>query len=191
MKDQELLLLLKSGVGKKRNKALELIYDRVFPLFSNYVIKNNGSNEIAMDLFQDGVVIFFEKVKSDRFEGNSTISTYLFGICKNLWFQYLKSQMRLSKISPMYDEIIEDLSEEDKENAFFGRVLEQLMEKLDANCRQIIRLYYFEEKSIREIKKIYKLGSDQAAKTKKYRCMLKLISLFKKYDVTKEKLLNN
>ena len=189
MRDTKLILLMKSANHKDRNRAFEVIYDTVFPLFRNYLLKNSGSEEVAMDLFQDAVVIFHEHVILDRFKGNSSISTYLFGISRKLWFQHLKTEKSQLRYS-INEEVTEKISASDQEKVIQGKVIEQLLGQLGANCQKILRLYYIEEKSIAEIKEFYQLGSDQAAKTKKYRCMQKLIELFKKHDITKEKLLN-
>ena len=50
-----------------------------------YVIENNGTKDDALDIFQEALVIFCQKVNDRNFTLTSKPETFLYGIAKNLW----------------------------------------------------------------------------------------------------------
>ena len=60
------------------------------------VLKNNGTEEEAQDIYQDALIVFWEKVVKDELTLTAKISTYLYSICYNLWLKELDRKRRLS-----------------------------------------------------------------------------------------------
>lgn len=190
MTDQEILIKLNSGNTSQQNEAFEAIYLEVYPLIRNFILKNNGSEETSLDLFQDAMVIFYNHIRERRFQGASSVSTYVFGISRNLWRAYLRKEsktIQLEEISQLERVLVSD---EQIELAGVSSVVHRLLGELGENCRKILYMYYFENRSMMEVKEYFDLGSDQAAKTKKYRCMQQLIRLFRKHKITPESILD-
>ena len=124
-----------------------------------------------------------------RFKEASSISTYVFGITNNLWKAYLRKEMkaRQIEISDIGKELV---SEQEHGKVDLSKTMHRLLDELGGNCKKILYMYYYENKSMLEVKKSFDLGSEQAAKTKKYRCMQQLIKLFKKRNITPDSILN-
>ncbi len=55
--------------------------------------------------------------------------------------------------------------------------LEKIFSQLRGECQEILKLFYFESMSMEQIKSVFNLGSTQAAKNKKHRCLQHLIEL--------------
>ena len=49
-----------------REKTLEYLYARTYPVVLHYVKERQGREEDAQDLLQDAIILFFEKVVHDR-----------------------------------------------------------------------------------------------------------------------------
>lgn len=143
------------------------------------VIKNNGSDHEADDLFQETVTKFYSNVQNGLFEEKSSIKTYLYAIARNCWLQHLR------KNKPMMMDSLEDINENQlmaplPDGSYeleqqFGNLIGSLSEA----CREILTDFYYNQLTTKEMKVKYGLSSDQAAKTKKYRCLKKLIDKFK------------
>ena len=58
-----------------------------------------------------------------------------------------------------------------------------LMNELEKDCRDILTEYYFNKKTMAELKDLFNVNSIQAAKNKKWRCMNYLTKLFKEKGV--------
>lgn len=183
LKDAEILALLKEENDKSSNVAFRAIYKQVFPLIRGMVLDTGGSEEQALDIFQDTSLIFFNNVTSGRYKGNSTISTYLYSIARNQWFVQLKKEKRLPRGGSVSEIDISDVSAEDNRELETIKIIEQFFNKLDDGCQRLLKMYYYDNKSMKQIMESFNLGSEQAAKTKKFRCMKKLEGLFKSYRI--------
>ena len=57
------------------------------PVVARYVSKMGGSFDEAKDIFQDALVIYYEKAVESTFELKTTEKAYLLGIAKHLWLK--------------------------------------------------------------------------------------------------------
>jgi hypothetical protein len=57
--DQDLL----DGIKRRDNRTLEFIYQQCYPMIQDLVIRHSGNHEDAQDIFQDAMVIIYNKVK--------------------------------------------------------------------------------------------------------------------------------
>src|SRR3712207_5836847 len=57
-------IALLHGLAKQDRKAVETIYKENFSLIQNLVINNHGSAEDAKDIFQEAMIVLYQKVQS-------------------------------------------------------------------------------------------------------------------------------
>ena len=165
------------GDEKKRKEAISYLYDKCFPSFSRLVLKK-GSNQQAEDLFQDGMAVMYNNIINDVFRGDSRVSTYLISICKNLWLM----ELRTLKNTIDVEELAVSIEQQDLEvDVASLKVLQKL---LNTDCQEILRAFYYENQSMKEIQHQFNLGSEQAAKNKKMRCLKKLMTFIKDKGLT-------
>lgn len=172
--DEEIIFCLKES-EVKRDLALKQMYTRLFPIIKSYIQKNNGSEEDAADIFQDAMIVFYEKVRLDQFQLNSSIRTYLYSVCKHLWLNKLRAQKKVISLSNEG----ESLTIDPIETAIFGsdernNYLMSLMESIGKNCKRILVLYYYDRLKMKEIAEVMNFANDQVAKNKKSSCLKKL-----------------
>ena len=83
------------------------------------VTQNSGDKEDAKDIFQDAMVIIYEKIRLNKLGLSSAFHTFLFSICRNLWLQELTKRKKWNTKEEyelnMTDEFI-DITEELIEN---------------------------------------------------------------------------
>lgn len=188
MSDREIIDALNRHNHRENNSAMDALYQSAFPSVSTYVTKNNGSVEEAHDVFQDALVVFYMKIRRGDFQPASSLNTYLYAISKNLWLKQLRRKKAIKKQAP--DSVLYEFPEEMvlHENQVTVR---KVLELIDSECRQLLLDFYFESKPVKELKVIYKLGSDAATKNKKYRCLQKLVALVKQKKWGREDFLND
>ena len=168
------------GIKNDRNKALSFIYKRYFPLIKNYVKKNSGTEDDAKDIFQEAIVNFYEKVISGNFLLTSSIKTYIFSVCKNMWLKKLRGIKINDDLDNHIDKQIEPpfVFEIDKKALKpLKQILNEQMEKLGKPCKSVLVSYYYMKQSMEEIAK--KLGYDNthSARNQKYKCLQRLKTL--------------
>jgi RNA polymerase sigma factor (sigma-70 family) len=154
-------------------KALEFIYKKYYRMMTKLVITNSGTEEEARDIYQDALVVFWQKATSGKLVMTSKISTYIYSICQNLWRKELDRKKRLSNEE-------KDVSvEQDTETAERNKIVAQCIDQLGETCKKVLMYYYFEEMSMQDIAEKLGFANTDTAKTKKYKCKKKLDELIK------------
>lgn len=169
MKDQEIFEKICQG----DEKSLELIYKKYYRMMTKLVISNSGTEQEAKDIYQEAVVVFWQKAVSGKLVLTSKISTYIYSICQNLWRKELDRKKRLSneeKDSEVH------LSHDEEERA---KIINECIHRLDETCRKVLMYYYFDGMSMQDIADKLGFANTNTAKTKKYKCKKKLDELVK------------
>lgn len=160
-------------IQKGDEKALEFLYKKYYRMMTKLVITNSGTEEEARDVYQDALIVFWQKATSGNLVMTSKISTYIYSICQNLWRKELDRKKRLSneeKDSPV---------SMDTESAEREKIIARCIEQLGDTCKRVLMYYYFEEMSMQDIAEKLGFANTDTAKTKKYKCKKKLDELVK------------
>lgn len=179
MLEDKISAAIVEGTAKERRDAIDFLYQKCYPSIKRLVL-SKGSEQQAEDIFQDGMGIMYKNVLNGKFKQDAKLSTYLISICKNLWLMDLRSK----KIEEI-DVMIVDLPEE-PELSLEEENLVKLQEELNPDCQKILRLFYYDDKSMEEIRVQFDLSSEQAAKTKKYRCLKRLMEIVEEKGLSYE-----
>src|SRR3954462_110814 len=83
-------------ISKGDEKTLEFLYKKYYRMMTKLVITNSGTEDEARDVYQDALVVFWQKATSGNLVLTSKISTYIYSICQNLWRKELDRKKRLS-----------------------------------------------------------------------------------------------
>jgi len=169
MNDSEVLEKIKKG----DESALKYLYKKYFRMMAKLVITNNGTEQEAKDIYQDALIVFWEKVLRGNLVLTSKISTYLYSICLNLWRKELERKRRLSNEERDSPTFIDD---ERKERI---RIVHECINELDETCKRVLMYHYFDGMSMTEIAERCGFANTDTAKTKKYKCKKKLDQIIK------------
>lgn len=154
-------------------KALEFLYKKYYRMMTKMVITNSGTEEEARDIYQDALIVFWQKATSGNLVMTSKISTYIYSICQNLWRKELDRKKRLTNESS-------DASVSmDTESAEREKIIARCIDQLGETCKKVLMYYYFEEMSMQDIADKLGFANTDTAKTKKYKCKKKLDELVK------------
>lgn len=157
--------------------ALRHLYRENFELLSRYIVNNSGSEQDAEDIFQEVMVAFIGLVKAGKFRGESSIRTFLFSLNKNIWLNELKRRGRAEARELKYEKqneqvaVTADMAMELKQTK---SELMEVIEQLGENCKKILMLFYFENKSMKEIVDHLPYENEQVVRNKKSKCLKKL-----------------
>ena len=165
----------------KRNDetVLKDLYLKVYPKAKSYVLKNNGNEEQAKDVFQEAFIICWRNIKEDKFEPHENLEAYLITIVKNKWIDYLRSAkykktVSINGISLLSQKHESDAVQDESQNQRTSVL--QALKQLNSNCQEILNMYYFERLSMKQISTHLGIGS-ASVRNKKYRCIEQLRSL--------------
>src|SRR5690349_24465334 len=58
------------------------------------IINNNGSTDDARDVFQEAMIVLYEKARSGNFELHCQIKTYVYSVSRRIWLKRLQQSRR-------------------------------------------------------------------------------------------------
>ena len=169
MKDSEVLAKIEEG----DESALDFLYKKYYRMMTKLVLTNSGTEDEARDIYQDALIVFWEKAKSGKLVLTSKISTFIYSICLNLWRKELERKSRLS------NEEKDDVDYQDLETRERNRIIRECIDELGDTCRRILMYYYFDGYSMNDIAEKLGYANTDTAKTKKYKCKKRLDDLVK------------
>lgn len=142
-------------------------------MVEKYVIDNSGSGDDARDVFQDAMYLLIKKSEDVAFELTSKLSTFLFGVSKNLWLKQLtKKNLDQKDYAESLD--LDDIDEEDLEQLSKNKKMKDCIGDLGEPCKTIIVQFYFNQTSMKEIADMLHYTNANNAKNQKYKCFMRL-----------------
>jgi RNA polymerase sigma factor (sigma-70 family) len=172
---------LLEGLAHNDRKAIETIYKQHFNMVQSLILSNNGYPDDARDIFQEAMIVLFEKARSGSFELNSQLKTYLYSVCRRLWLKRLSQQQRYSPEVANLEETVpveEDVERHVQRNKDF-LVMEQSLKSLGEPCKSLLEAYYLEKKTMVDIAADFGYTNADNAKNQKYKCLMRLKKMFK------------
>jgi RNA polymerase sigma factor (sigma-70 family) len=171
---------LLDGLAANEKYAIETIYRENYTAIHSFIVKNNGYPEDARDIFQEAMIVLFEKAKTSSFVLSCQIKTYLYSVCKRLWLKRLQQQSRMYPGFELLKETVaveEEIEAHEKQNADFN-LMEKALIKIGEPCKSILEAYYIQKKSMPDIAEAFGYTNADNAKTQKYKCLVRLKKIF-------------
>jgi len=164
------------GIRDHNSEILEYVYRTFFPVIESYIVHNNGNHEQAEDVFQEAMIIVYDRIRSRGLTLSCKFGTYIYAVCKNIWIQERKKYLlHTEKLRRQPLEVHEPGPEEDP---LLARHLEKLFDhhfgQLSEDCRKILTMF-FKDYPIEEIRRRMNYKDIHHAADRKYRCKKSLI----------------
>ncbi len=172
------------NIRSGETEALKKLYKNNYPSIAHFVLNNSGTEEEAKDVYQDSVIIFYEKIQNPSFELNCLVKTFLYSVARRLWLKKLAEKERyVGKVTDFEDFLdFSDLEmQEADENELRFEQMEKALDQIGEPCRTILKDFYIHRLSMQDIaEKMGYTGTDNA-KTQKYKCLQRLKKIFFKH----------
>jgi DNA-directed RNA polymerase specialized sigma24 family protein len=152
---------------QQREDFFMTLYKKAFPIVARYIARMGGSLEAAQDIFQDTLVIYYEKVASGKDEIIANENAYLFSIAKRLW---LRRHNDDSKHEHFNDLDIEDVPDQ---TLATGKILHYLA-TAGKKCMELLKAYYYDNLPVGHIATLFGYSGTHSATVAKYKCLEKI-----------------
>lgn len=171
---------LLKGLADGDKRTIEIIYKDHFNMIQSLIINNNGSADDAKDIFQEALIVLYEKVCSGSFELNCQLKTYLYSVSKRLWLKKLNSSNRF--VSGAEDleatfPVEEEVEAHEKRDAEF-EMMDKAIASLGEPCKSLLEAYYLKKQNMQVIAAAFGYTNADNAKNQKYKCLLRLKKIF-------------
>lgn len=175
--DNELVAMLKDS-----SDALTFIYEKHRDYCLKFMNSMFDDRDEIKDIYQDAVIVFYEKAVSPEFNLTCSIQTYLNSICRNQVLVRLAKMKKNFTASMMGNEgFLENLTDwfddthlvsNDRVSVLKGILSE--MKESASKCYEILVRFFYQNQSMEKISQALGYTNADNAKNQKYRCQEKL-----------------
>ena len=164
------------GIRNHDSSLLWHVYETYYPIIEGYIIHNQGSREQARDIFQDAMIIVYNRIKSDELELSCKFGTYLYAICKNIWMQERKKYLQRAEKLRQQPLVVNDPGPADDPllQNHLTNLFNKHFEELSKDCQKILSMY-FNNFSVEDIRVAMNYKDLHHTADRKYRCKKSLI----------------
>jgi len=167
------------STAAEREKLFMALYKKAFPAVAKYVSKMGGSFDEAKDIFQDALVIYYEKMVSASIELQTNEQAYLLGIAKHLWAKKFRENVLHTSLETHAG----DMMDEEDMQPSPARLLHYL-ETAGQKCMEILKAFYYDNLSVNKITELFGYSGVRSATVQKYKCMEKVRETIKEKSLT-------
>jgi RNA polymerase sigma factor (sigma-70 family) len=158
------------GILEHDEVVLRHIYNENFRKVTQLVCTNNGNSDEAADVFQDAILVIYNKVKEGKLILTASFETYLYAVAKMVWKAEYRRKTGRMQDGDSGKELISDIDVQQNliQNEKFKLVWFHF-DKLTSNCQKVIRMV-LDGLSIQEITEQMNFSTDQHTKNRRLRC---------------------
>jgi RNA polymerase sigma factor (sigma-70 family) len=174
--DREIVL----GILNDSEEALNRLYKSYFPMVLQFILNNNGSADDAKDVYQEAIIVLYNKVKQGNFELSAKLKTFIYSVCRRIWLKKLNHQSNKTQNINDYEDVFaveDDIEHHEEKDAQFERMKDALSQ-LGEPCKTIIEDFYIRNQTMQDICEKFGYTNSDNAKTQKYKCLQRLKKLF-------------
>ncbi|RZK44498.1 MAG: sigma-70 family RNA polymerase sigma factor [Pedobacter sp.] len=168
------------GLAKNDKEIVEMIYAAHYNMVQSLIVHNNGSSDDARDIFQETMIVLYEKSRSPGFELNCQLKTYIYSVARRLWLKKLSQSQRFGGDIGTVTETVpveEDLEQHDQQSNDFS-MMEKAMSGLGEPCKSLLEAFYLQKRNMTDIASQFGYTNADNAKNQKYKCLTRLRKLF-------------
>ena len=167
LSENELIEQLRAG----DNRSVDLLYRRFYPSVEYFVLRNNGDNDQASDLFQETLVVLLTSLRDPSFRLTSSLKTYVFAISRNLWLKQLRKSARWTTLEAVDEERVATALADSESSPGVYQTVMSIMIKLTLRCMKLLSSIFFDQKGMTQIMKDDGYTSLHSAQNQKYKCL--------------------
>lgn len=154
--------------AQQRQTLFVQLYRDVFPAVARLVKQKGGSLQDARDVFQDALVIYYEKLAVH--DPATSQKAYLFGIARHVWLRRFNQEQAALTLDDHTDDVSDDTEISRKEL----KSVVQLLGHAGKKCLELLRAFYYDQQNMDVIRSRFGYGSVRSATVQKYKCLEKI-----------------
>lgn len=167
-------------IRKGDRQLLRELYQQMRGKFLHWAQRRySGSPDRFKETYQQAFTILYYNIQEEKFKGESSLETYLFGIGKNLLNKQVAGQ---DKNTVSLDDIpeVENMPESPfrfYDSSYDRELVARILQKVGEPCKSVLRHYYFDNFSMEAIAENLGYKSAGVAKKKKCECLIRIRKL--------------
>ncbi len=174
--DNELL----TGIRNKNTDVIRYIYQNLKPIIQRFIVKNSGDEIITEDIFQETLIVVFNKLRKEDLCLTCSFNTYFIAICKKIWYNYLRKRSYnfIDFTNDVENFNFQEKSYELNSTPEFTRLFFKHFNKMSPKSREVLILY-FNNVPADVIATRLGFKNKEYAISRKYKCLKRLVTSIK------------
>ncbi|MBC7921664.1 MAG: sigma-70 family RNA polymerase sigma factor [Ferruginibacter sp.] len=148
--------------------AYELLYRLVMPSVVRLVRRNGGNVADAEDVFQETLMVLFEKVQRPDFRLTASLKTYLITIARNIWLNRLRARRTLL-LNNLAD--CDNLPDQPADEFTPTNAVLRWLDQATPFCRALLRAVFFDNEPMETLLARMGWKNKHTAANQKYKCV--------------------
>ncbi len=171
---------LLEGLAAQEKASIEIIYRDNFQMIQTMVLNNRGTTDDAADIFQEAMIVLFEKSIDPDFVLTCQIKTYLYSVSRRIWLKKLNKQQQTFSHTDDFEQVVQvdEYLDQHKQKQVSFEIMETALAKIGDPCKSLLEAYYIHKKPMHQIAAEFNYTNADNAKTQKYKCLVRLKKIF-------------
>lgn len=164
-----------SLLKKQDEKTIRDIYNEYRPGFFLFAKRYDLSREKILDVYQDAIIALCENAQKGHLDSmSSSLKTYIYSIGKYKIYALLRERNQHTKFENIENVhiSIDDYKQEEQDEDV--QQLRKALSQLGEKCQEVLKLFYYQEKSLDEITELMQYDNKNVSKSQKSRCLKQL-----------------
>jgi DNA-directed RNA polymerase specialized sigma24 family protein len=150
---------------ENRQKLFTGLYKTAFPAVARYISRLGGSLDEAKDVFQDALVIYYEKMIAKALPEKNI--GYLIGTSQKLWLQRYRENNRQTPLNNTEIAFDEDQKPADKRLMHF-------LSTTGKKCMELLKAFYYDDVPLKDLADSFGYSSVRSVTVQKHKCLEKV-----------------
>jgi RNA polymerase sigma factor (sigma-70 family) len=172
---------LRGSFSLGREAVFEQLYRDCFPSVARMVKTLGGKQPDAEDIFQECLIILYEKSVGGELDIESSLHAYVLGIARNLWIRERKTNHSLLELNEAIS-IPDHFSEPEPPRLRMYR----FMAAAGRRCMEILQAFYYQKLSAAQLASDFGFQSARSATVQKHKCLEKVRNSVKEKQLSYE-----
>jgi DNA-directed RNA polymerase specialized sigma24 family protein len=172
-------MIIEPIIPQTREELFVSLYESAFPKAASFIRKMGGNLEEAKDIFQDALVIYYEKSTAQEFSPEQNETAYLLGVCKHLWYKKYKENSREQLLN-------ENLKVSEEQEPKISESVLRFVELSGKKCMELLKAFYYDKLNMKELAGKFSFSGERSATAQKYKCLEKVRDAIRERSLSKE-----
>lgn len=173
-----------------RKAVFTALYEKCFHAVAQYIARRGGVLEEAEDVFQDALLVYYEKTRQGSLNLQRGEKEYIFGIARYLWAKRYRENMRHTSLDELVAAYeggkLEPQWAELPEQRVAGQQVIRILQRAGQRCMQLLTAFYYEKLDMDNVASRFGFSGKRSATVQKFKCLQKVKQLVKEKSLQYE-----
>ena len=166
------------------------LYEASFPAVARYIARRGGTLAEAEDVFQDALLVYYEKSRDGAFHVERGEKEYIFGVARYLWAKRYRENERhvpLDEMVAAYERrALDPRWEGAGEPQVAHHRIVRVLQAAGQQCMQLLTAFYYDKLDMDGLADRFGFSGKRSATVQKFKCLQKVKKLVKEKSLQYE-----